>query len=1043
MNKLSGYRLLPLLAVLAWMQAQSQTDYSFEHITEADGLSDDRITCFFKDRVGYMWIGTENGLNRYDGNSFLIYNAGQASRKISNPFVTAVKQDSQGRLWVATRNGLNVIDIKNDSTTVFVPGSHGGRRNKGFIPSNLIWDIFIDSRGIIWIAADGRDLCCYDPEKGEFSYFPWLEYLLAIKDHRKGKYNSIRKLYYKSSEEIWLGTSAGLFSFNMITGKFSSHPSKEADHFISLEQKGDKTYFLQAPSEYVQAVKKDSFPVYYAFASSIRHKRRPERTDQRDLVWFPACKDLLEIDTRSGNTRIIKHESDNVHSLPAGNIHTVFSENAGPVWVGTDNGIGKFNPAINSFAFHRVIGHKDNLPYQQDLYRRKADIRHVLYSSLDDKYYACSPRFNCLYIIDRSSLHKDSITVADGVPLKNCSFIHEDTRGLLWILAGQHVFLYDRKTKEIKVVRSIVAGNQAQFSSLTEDRKGNIWIASFNEGLYRYNPASGYLRKFAASDSFKSLLPTCLYYNEQSNTLLTGTFDYGVYEYRDPGGDTGFFTKELMERSVISHYLINDIAKGIDDNIWIAAHSEGISILAGKGGMHFLRKIGIEDGLPDNNVYSLQKDAEGNMWAAHYKGLSKFDPKGGLLKNYDLRNGLYFKDLYNPLSITSRGSLLVPVEKGFVEFNPSDRCYTMPPFSVIINSVDVKNAGPVNDPGEKGRNVFGYKDNGIAFDLAALNYYYSSHTKYVYILEGLESNWNTSSLHQVSYSNLRPGDYVFKAKAVDFEGNASANEAVFSFTIRAPWWQKTWFIISASVLVALMICAMIVYRLKKIRDKMALQQQMAELKEQALRSQMNPHFIFNSLNAIQELIVSDKPMGAYQYLSKFSKLLRMVLDISERNFIPLSREMEVCNLYLELESLRFDHSFSYSVDAEEMDTSTTMFPTMLVQPFIENAIWHGLIPKKGPQCLQVKFEERDDLVICTVRDNGIGRERSMAARAGKIRLSHSRPRGIGLAMQRIQTLKATGIREASITISDDRDAYGDVNGTIVQILVSPETNQAI
>ena len=1031
-----------MLALIACLQAQSQSDYYFEHLTEANGLSDNRVTCFFKDRAGYMWIGTQNGLNRYDGASFLVYNSGQDARRISNPFITAIKQDRQDRLWVSSQNGLNLIDIENDSAYVFLPGPYSGRHDKKYIPSNLIWDIFIDTLDRVWLAADGRDLCCYDPIKDEFSYFPWLDYVLKNKAHRKGMYNSIRKLYYKSANEIWLGTSAGLFSFNMSNGKFFMHPSNEADHFIALEQTAGKTYFLQSPSDYVQAIREKASPERYSLRPSLKNDN-PITLEKNEHIWFPAGKGLLEINAISGATRLLQHEADNPLSLPAGNIYTVFRENNGPVWVGTDNGFGKFNPDVNAFAFHRIIDRKDNLPYQQDLYRNKADIRYVLYSSIDNKYYACSPRYDCLYIIDKNNNRKDSITHAAGMPLQDCSYIHEDENGLLWILAGPHLFQYDRKKKEIRAITDIKAPEGVLFSALTEDDEGNFWIASHKGGLYRYNKRSGQVWHFGDKDAFSSSLLTCLFFDKQYKRMLIGTFDYGMYEFKYGDKDTGYLTRKLMEDKVSNSFLINSIIQSDDGNIWISAHSDGISILSGNDSLRFLRKIAIKDGLPDNNVYNLQKDLDGNIWAATYKGLTKLDAKGRLIRNYDAHNGLYFKDLYNPISLSADGKLITPVEKGFVEFDPSSLTYKLPAFPIVMNSVNVKNIGLINHPDKKGSHTFDYTNNAIVFELAALNYRYSAHTKYLHILEGLENTWNASSARQISYNNLPPGNYVFKAKAIDFEGNVSANETVFPFTILAPWWQKRWFIAAAIILSGLSIFLISRSRIRKLKTKLALQQQMAELKEQALRSQMNPHFIFNSLNAIQELIISENQAGAYQYLARFSKLLRMVLDVSEKNFIPLSREIDVCRLYLELESLRFSHSFIYSIDAEDMDSSAIMFPTMLVQPFIENAIWHGLIPQKGVKRLSIRFEERDDLIVCTVCDNGIGREKAMAIKARKIGASHRKPRGIALAMQRIQTLKAAGLKEASITIVDHKDEQGNGKGTIVQILVSTENTQAI
>jgi LytS/YehU family sensor histidine kinase len=230
-------------------------------------------------------------------------------------------------------------------------------------------------------------------------------------------------------------------------------------------------------------------------------------------------------------------------------------------------------------------------------------------------------------------------------------------------------------------------------------------------------------------------------------------------------------------------------------------------------------------------------------------------------------------------------------------------------------------------------------------------------------------------------------------------------------------------------------------RIQAIKKKVALRYQVSSLKEQALRSQMNPHFIFNSLNAIQELIVTENYTASFEYLSKFSKLLRHVLHASEKNLLPLSKEIEITRLYIELEGLRFKNLFKYNISvSDEIDVENTPFPTLLLQPFVENAIWHGLLPKDGIKKLDIAFVEKENSLVCTIKDNGIGRQIAQMIKQKKLGAHNSESRGIQMTTQRLETLQLIGEASGSINISDIREPDGRVGGTMVEIIIISNEN---
>ena len=221
-------------------------------------------------------------------------------------------------------------------------------------------------------------------------------------------------------------------------------------------------------------------------------------------------------------------------------------------------------------------------------------------------------------------------------------------------------------------------------------------------------------------------------------------------------------------------------------------------------------------------------------------------------------------------------------------------------------------------------------------------------------------------------------------------------------------------------------------QLKLALEKQELNRQMTSLRMRALRSQMNPHFLFNSLNAIQECIITNQTDSAVMYLAKFSRLVRLILENSDQQYIPLSREIETLRLYLDVESLRFTHSFSYDIQVNtNIDPVLLNIPPMLVQPYAENAIWHGLLNKKGDRVLKIIFDNDDDSLTVTVEDNGIGREKSATFQSPMKKGKTSM--GMKLTSERMGILNELKPDQAFVEIQDLTNSYGKATGTCVKL----------
>jgi len=1036
--------LVALLSFFMPVAVFSQVGYQFENYTVDNGLSDNRITSFLKDRNGFIWIGTENGLNRFDGQRFLFYTRG-GERNISNAYINDLAQDNSGKIWVATQIGLNVIDPDTDSVAIFLSEEGNKKKSDKTISSDLIWDIYIDKYNRIWMAPDGKNLCYYDLSKKAFNHFPWKDFIEKKFPHRTGRYNSIRRIYYKSEHELWLGTTSGLCSYNTLTGTFSYYNSIECDHFLQLENACDSSaaYFTQNPSQGLQTVLLRDHKVQTIDWNTIPPARenRISASNMKYMRWLPSgTGDLIEINTATHQLSLITHRVDDPHSLPPGIVRTVYTDSSGVVWVGTTLGVGKFSPLLNPFAFNPVFPSLlRKIAPEKDLYPLDNIVHTVFYSKRDHQYFISSPANNCLVIIDGSTNRSRIVTDIQGIPLKQCSVIFEDSHGMLWILANNRAFLYNRDTKEFQVTAFQAAARNFFIADMAEDDQGDYWFSCFNDGLYWYNHKTQTQKRITSLPKQESVLPTGLYFDKKRRKLWIGTFGNGLFQYNFNNKTFLSFFAVKKATGTLNTTLITDIT-GDRDSIWIATSAGGISkCAAANEQINGFRTITTAHGLSDNSIYTLQTDLNENVWATSFKGLTKINSTTSVIENFTKKNGLFFTDFYSPLSITFDGHLLTGIQNGFLMFHPDSLQQDSSPFFLTITSFKTDKLYEYRKQYLEKKITQPYTSDEAEFSFAALTYYYPKETRFEYQLEGINKEWiNNANTDNVKYNNLPPGNYHFKVRAYDFSGKRSFNEAILSFEILPPWWQTWWIRTIGMLTIGGLIMLVYFRRVRAIKKKAVLQYQISSLKEQALRSQMNPHFIFNCLNAIQELIITENYTASFEYLSKFSKLLRLVLHASEKNLLPLSKEIEITHLYIELESLRFKNQFQYNISfSGEIDIDNTPFPTLLLQPFVENAIWHGLLHKEGLKKLDIAFIEQDSSLVCTIKDNGIGRDHAQTIKRKKIGFHNSESKGIKMATQRLEILKLTKECSGGIAINDVMETDGSTGGTIVEIIIIP------
>jgi sensor histidine kinase YesM len=357
-----------------------------------------------------------------------------------------------------------------------------------------------------------------------------------------------------------------------------------------------------------------------------------------------------------------------------------------------------------------------------------------------------------------------------------------------------------------------------------------------------------------------------------------------------------------------------------------------------------------------------------------------------------------------------------------------------------------------------------FNRNRLAFNITVPYYFNADKIEFRYRLTGLYNDWTSNgNNHIISFTALPPGEYELAVAASTNGKIWYETKQPLAFTINPPFW-KTWWFIAVTGLVAGIILFVLQkrredilkkkeeeklqkqrlvsenlqYRLEANQAQLAVlenERKAATAKLQSMRLQMNPHFLFNALNSIQQMIMTGNEKNATLYLSKFSKLLRLVLTHSDREVVSLREETEMLKLYIELEALRFEDTFTYKVEIESgIDTDDNKVPTLLIQPFVENAIWHGLLHKEGPRKLNVLFSmNKTENLVCTVEDNGIGREAAKTFARKTAPPSNHTGKGVAVADERLKIFNQQNGDSSRLEITDITDNAGNIAGTRVTI----------
>jgi ligand-binding sensor domain-containing protein len=362
------------------------------------------------------------------------------------------------------------------------------------------------------------------------------------------------------------------------------------------------------------------------------------------------------------------------------------------------------------------------------------------------------------------------------------------------------------------------------------------------------------------------------------------------------------------------------------------------------------------------------------LWLGTNKGvwqLKTFPDGKTTLRNFDHSNGLPANDI-NHISI-SGNRVWASGDKMLFSFQQHDYPDNKIPPQVCFRKIFCND---LPQEQQNGTAEFPFDQNTFHFRLAGQTYKSFGHPVFLVRLLGIDQ-WHRVEETDITYYNLPPGEYRFMAYALNNSGIRSSVPVHYSFSILPPFWKRNWFIAIITLVIIITLWLLVRNYLARFRREETYRRSMAELEISAIRAQMNPHFIFNAINSIYNFVLTADRKASASYVARFARLIRNVLEFASLKKITLEQELDTLRLYMDIEQLRFSDAFEYEIKIDEkIHTSSVQIVPMLLQPYIENAIWHGLSPKEGKGKLKITIEKKEDHLFCLIDDNGVGREQA-------------------------------------------------------------------
>ncbi len=805
------------LLLFAWLCSDALTSIAqvanvkFDHIGTKQGLSHGNVISIVQDSKGFMWFGTRDGLNKYDGYNFTVYkNDPEDPKTLVNNMIMDMVEDKDGKIWIATGGGgLDLFDPSTETFQHFPVGPDA-------ITDTYINALHLDKNGVLWIGTDTRGLNSYDPKTKTFAHFKHDQNLAGSLSDDK-----VMDILEDSENNFWVATDGG--GLNLLNGD-----RKTFTHFRSVEND-------------VTTISDDRLWGLFE--------------DSKKRFWIGTYEGVSLFDRTTRKFKRYLPRGQNENGLVSYTVRTFGEDDFGNLWIGMENG-GMSVMDVEKEIFHNYV--------LDDIDDASLGDNSVWRFCKDDKGNMWIGTFNAgVDFVNRDAVDKFTHYRHNSSPtsLSNNKVlcIFEDSAERMWIgTDGGGLNLFDPKTGEFKHYihqpgnPNSICGNYVL--TVEEDSDGNLWIGTWGNGITVFNPTKNTYKHYPYNSSNATGLRSPNIWNifeDRDKNIWISTYSEGVHVYDKKTDKFIRFSHDPSNSASLSHNTINVVTQDSKGNIWVGtngggldlydqstktfthfAHDPGKNSLCNngiqcivedsKGNLWIGTSIGLsqfdpttkkftnyftKDGLPNNVVVGITEDAKGDLWLSTFNGLSRFTPSTKKFKNFGPSDGLQGLEFKKATCKSKAGPIYVGGVNGFnsfmpdhVEPKPYDPPLLLTNFEIFNTKVGI---GTFNgEPSPLSRSIsetseinLDYKQSVLSFEFASLNYTTDPEKrKYAYLLENFDKAWNyIGTKRTATYTNLDPGNYTLRIGGLNNEGNWSDERIAVVLHINPPFWKTWWF----------------------------------------------------------------------------------------------------------------------------------------------------------------------------------------------------------------------------------------------------------
>ena len=963
--------------------------YNFINYSIEDGLIQSQVRSICQDKGGYIWLGTHGGISRFDGISFENFSS---SDGLLNDEVYAIASNNQGDVFIGSKGGINI----------YTKGKFVSYEFRPDLKEYYVLSIVEDKENNIWLGLEKDWLVKF--KDGEYTYF----------NTKRGR---IHHLFCDENNGIWVSSRKGIA---VVDQAFNIKDSINDVNVSQVLIVNDTMWYSTYGNNGVYFVHGEERSHITTQEGLIRNNVRGFIRSKTNDLWFY---------TKKGLTRYRNGEMESfttLEGLQSDNIRCLMEDREGNLFMGTD-GTGFMKFSGDQFVSYTV---KDGL---------ENDVILSITEDNDNNIWLSTNGGGVSYYDGKQIVNYN---ISDGIINNTVWSSLKDNDGNLLFGTSSGISLYDGRK-----FTDMYYKHHNTVWSMYQDHHSNIWAGTI-EGLLYFDRLKDTIVNYSMIENINKNVKSILSLNDQSLWFCS---DNGIHEYSYSEKKFSWFS---MKDGLPDNFIMSAV-KDKNEVIWVGT-SKGLAYFKDN---RFVT-VNFSDISGANFITFLKVDDDNNLWIGSNRGLFKL-----AIVDYDFQQSdfIYYSNLdglvglecnQNSVFIDSKKSLWFGTSNGLMKFNlnkqekgkylPTVHLKGVRLFFEDINWSDYSNSS-INQ-GVFPNLTFKHNQDHLTFDYIAISHSKSSEVRYQFKLEGNDDKWSpmTSSTY-VTYSNLTFGNYSFFVKAsID---NKNWTEPVrFDFTITPPFYFTSWFFLLSLLFIISSTWLIISRRRRLLERKKATQliidkAKILELEHQALNASMNRHFIFNALNSIQYYINRQDKLAANKYLSSFAKLIRKNLDSSLVNEVVLEEEITRIELYLKLEQMRFQDKFTYAIQVDKkIEQQLIKIPPMLLQPFIENSIIHGILPMDRKGHIAIKVQLQDRKLIIDINDNGIGIDNSLKIKQEKSQYNGKQKhvsKGMKLIKGRIDLVSKLSNKQCLIDGPKQiYDKDNNVSGTTVSIIIN-------